>query len=155
MTENYIENYQPGHHQRGHKEQLKFGELRKQLKELDEGFPALSEAQTIAEESPVRQTYVHLRGEYRQKGIPVAPATRPFCMPCRRDPGPPRLRLAKWIADPDNPLTARVTVNRIWQELFGRGIVRPPRTSAPRVKNLRIRHCSTGSPANSETEAAA
>jgi hypothetical protein len=66
---------------------------------------------------------VYLRGNYRQKGIPVAPATPAFLHAMSPDPGPSRLSLARWIAAPNNPLTARVMVNRIWQELFGRGIV--------------------------------
>ena len=106
-----------------YEEKLKFGELLKKLKELEAGFPALSQAQTIATEAEDRPTRVHVRGEFNRMGDPVEPGVPGFLHPESDNGSPPRIRLAKWIASPENPLTARVTVNRIWQELFGRGIV--------------------------------
>ena len=103
---------------------LRFNELRKQLDTLDAGFPALSEAQTIAVEAEPRDTHIHLRGDFRSRGIQVQPGTPAFLHAMPADPSPTRLTLAKWIASSDNPLTARVTVNRLWQELLGRGLAR-------------------------------
>jgi hypothetical protein len=62
-----------------------------------------------------------VRGMYDQPGDLLAPDV-PSILP-RLKPGMPRNRLglAQWLLDEDNPLTARVTVNRIWQEIFGRG----------------------------------
>jgi hypothetical protein len=64
-----------------------------------------------------------VRGMYDQPGDLLAPDV-PSILP-RLKPGMPRNRLglAQWLLDEDNPLTARVTVNRIWQEIFGRGFV--------------------------------
>ena len=45
------------------------------------------------------------------------------CRPCRQERRDNRLGLAEWTVSPSNPLTARVTVNRMWQEIFGTGIV--------------------------------
>jgi hypothetical protein len=62
------------------------------------------------------------RGDYRQPGDPVQPGTPSILHSI--PPGPPtRLTLAHWLVSPDNPLVARVTVNRWWAELFGEGIV--------------------------------
>ena len=56
----------------------------------------------------------------------------------------PRLKLANWITDPSNPLTARVMVNRVWQYHFGRGIVYHRRTiSAAWARRRRIPRCWT------------
>ncbi len=106
-----------------YEEKLKFGELLKKLKELEAGFPALSQAQTIATEADGRSTHIHVRGEFNRMGDPVEPGVPGFLHPEVDDSSPPRKRLADWIISPENPLTARVTVNRLWQELFGRGLV--------------------------------
>ena len=83
----------------------------------------IASAQTIAESPQQRKTFVYLRGDYRQRGIAVQPAT-PAVLPALPDSAEPaRLRLARWLVSRENPLTSRVIVNRIWQELFGQGIV--------------------------------
>ena len=53
----------------------------------------------------------------------VRPELLPFLPPLAKDQSRDRLGLARWLVDPRNPLTARVTVNRYWAELFGEGIV--------------------------------
>ena len=81
----------------------------------------------IVHEYP-RTTYVHLRGDFLNKGDVVAPATPAVLPPLaawrmvsRKTPS--RLDLAGWLVSPDNPLTSRVAVNRMWQHYFGRGLV--------------------------------
>jgi hypothetical protein len=90
-------------------------------------------AQTLTENNTPSKTYVHIRGDFQRHGAEVTPGT-PSCLPALSDPeprtqnpeSPSRLDLARWLVDPANPLTPRVTVNRIWQHLFGRGIVATP-----------------------------
>ena len=106
-----------------YKDEFKYDKLWKKLQELDEAFPALSQAQTLATEKDPRQTHIHLRGDFKRPGDPVKPAIPGFLHPMVDSDEPPRLRLARWLIDQGNPLTARVTVNRLWQELLGRGIV--------------------------------
>lgn len=70
-----------------------------------------------------REAYVLIRGLYDKRGDKVEPGLPSF-MPAPKEPLPQnRLGLAKWIASPENPLTARVTVNRLWERFFGNGIV--------------------------------
>ena len=69
-----------------------------------------------------RKTYVQHRGNYTEPLEEVYPGT-PTALP-RIGAKPDRLGLAKWIVSPQNPLTARVQVNRYWQHFFGRGLVR-------------------------------
>jgi hypothetical protein len=64
------------------------------------------------------------RGMYDQRKDEVKPATPGVLPPMAADLPRNRLGLAKWIVADENPLTARVTVNRFWQEVFGAGIVR-------------------------------
>ena len=73
-----------------------------------------------------RKTWILIRGDYKSHGVEVQPATPAFLNSAHTDPAPSRLTLAKWTASRDNPLTARVAVNRMWQAFFGRGIVSTP-----------------------------
>ncbi|MFO0845249.1 MAG: PSD1 and planctomycete cytochrome C domain-containing protein [Gemmataceae bacterium] len=71
-----------------------------------------------------RQAYVFLRGLYKNRGEGVSPATPQALPPMAKDLPPNRLGLARWLVSGKNPLTARVLVNRIWQQYFGLGLVR-------------------------------
>ena len=81
------------------------------------------------EDGPVVEQRVFVRGDYSSEGE-AAPKVFPAIIAgFDQEPaagGSGRLELANWIASPDNPLTARVMVNRIWQKHFGEGIVRTP-----------------------------
>ncbi|HEX4130228.1 MAG TPA: PSD1 and planctomycete cytochrome C domain-containing protein [Pirellulales bacterium] len=72
-----------------------------------------------------RDTFVHLRGDFLRPGAKVEPAVPAVLPPLAAAKGkrPTRLDFARWLVDPANPLTPRVTVNRVWQQYFGQGIV--------------------------------
>jgi len=70
-----------------------------------------------------RSNHIFVRGEYLRPGDEVSPAAPAALPPLQSEGEPTRLDLARWLVSPEHPLTARVTVNRLWQELFGRGIV--------------------------------
>ena len=72
-----------------------------------------------------RPTYLLIRGDVKQRGPQVAPGI-PSLFPQRSVSKKPRTTLAKWITSQDNPLTARVWVNRIWHGHFGQGIIKTP-----------------------------
>ncbi len=106
----------------------KYAALAKKLDGLKQEETAIRARGTVAhvmQEKPQGpMAYVLFRGDYDKRRDPVKPAT-PKALP----PMPPelprnRLGLAMWLVRPENPLTARVTVNRFWQEVFGTGIVR-------------------------------
>ena len=90
---------------------------------LEARLHAVSRAYTMVERSEPVPARLALRGDYRALGSEVAPGVPAVLPPLPAGDRPPRLRFAEWIASEDNPLTARVEVNRIWQELFGRGLV--------------------------------
>ncbi len=69
------------------------------------------------------KAFILTRGDYDKRAEEVQPATPQFLHPMREDLPRDRLGLARWLLDEANPLTARVTVNRFWQEVFGNGLV--------------------------------
>jgi hypothetical protein len=86
-----------------------------------------SKALTVAERPKPRQTFLQVRGDFLTPGEEVRPGTPAFLPPLHgRHGAPDRLDLARWLVDPANPLTARVAVNAVWQQLFGRGLVVTP-----------------------------
>jgi hypothetical protein len=94
--------------------------LRKQRSDFLDEIPEIMVMQEMPEK---RQTYLLDRGAYDAPSTPVNPET-PSELPKMREGLPKnRLGLAEWVVDPENPLTARVTVNRFWQSLFGQGLV--------------------------------
>ena len=77
----------------------------------------------IMQDAPERQpTHILIRGDFRRKGEQVQPDV-PALLPELPTAATPRLALAQWLNDPQNPLPARVVVNRLWAMLFGKGIV--------------------------------
>lgn len=103
----------------------KIKELREKLKALDEATPKLTQAAILQEPATPVQTVIAIKGDYKRPGIPVT-ADVPAVLPkmTAGNGEPPRLAFARWVVSPENPLTPRVIMNRDWQELFGRGLVR-------------------------------
>jgi hypothetical protein len=93
-------------------------ELHKQLKS------AITTTLVMKERAQPRETFVHLRGDFLRPGDRVEPGV-PAVFPPVGAAGDRanRLDFARWLVDPANPLTARVTVNRVWQQFFGTGFV--------------------------------
>ncbi len=94
-----------------------------------------------------RDAFVMIRGQYDKPGEKVTPGVPAVLPPLKlSDPTKraTRLDLANWIVSPENPLTARVAANRLWQQFFGTGLVRPATTSARRANRRATPSCSTG-----------
>ncbi len=93
---------------------------RKSLVEFRNGLPSAM----VMREGPVRDAFVLVRGEYDKPGEKVVAGLPAFLPPLPAGEKPDRLSLARWLVSPDNPLTARVQVNRLWERFFGTGIVK-------------------------------
>jgi hypothetical protein len=89
-------------------------------KEIDE-YPKTS---LVMRELPEpRETHIHVRGAFLSLGEKVTPAVPSLFGQTLTAARATRLDLARWLVSDENPLTARVTVNRIWEQFFGAGIV--------------------------------
>ncbi len=95
--------------------------LREERAKLWDAVPTVM----VMEELPKpRDAFVLLRGEYDKRGAKVGPGVPASLSALPKDVPNNRLGLAKWLASAENPLTARVAVNRMWQLHFGKGLVR-------------------------------
>src|SRR5262249_49485299 len=101
-------------------ERRKLRALRKELAAL-----AIPTAMTLGERSAGERpsTLRRIRGAFTSPAERVYAAVPASLHPLPDDAMPNRMGLALWLVDENNPLTPRVTVNRIWEQYFGRGIV--------------------------------
>jgi hypothetical protein len=103
---------------------------RKEFPVLDEiaklraAEPQFTTTMVMQERQGPRETHIHIRGDFLRHGARVEPGI-PAVLPQlpAQVKSPTRLDFACWLVDVRNPLTPRVTINRIWQRYFGRGIV--------------------------------
>ena len=98
-------------------------ERKKAIAAVREIEPDIPSTLVMRELLEPRATHVMLGGEFLQKGIRVWPGTPEVLPALQEKERYTRLDLARWLVSENNPLTARVTVNRMWQRYFGRGIV--------------------------------
>ncbi len=101
-------------------------EARKQIEQLHQSLPKDQPTLIFKERPPEnpRTTHLHHRGEFTQPREAVSPGVATFLPPLSEGERADRLAFARWLFSPAHPLTARVTVNRQWHALFGRGLVR-------------------------------
>jgi mono/diheme cytochrome c family protein len=95
----------------------------KALDDLEKSRPKFPTTMVLKERAKPRETYVQIGGDFTRKGEQVSPGVPAVLPSLPAVNHPNRLDLARWLVDPRNPLTARVTVNRIWQHYFGKGLV--------------------------------
>lgn len=99
-------------------------EQRNLRKDRDAASRSIPRVMVMEDMPKPRATFILNRGNYLKPGAEVA-AALPACLAPNALPSPPdRLGLARWLIAPENPLMARVTVNRLWQTFFGVGLVK-------------------------------
>jgi hypothetical protein len=122
---------EPGKREERQKQQLAdyYAKQDKELAKLNRAVtdhqrraPVLTHAQTLAL-GKGRKTHVLIRGDFLRPGVGVEPGTLGVLPPLPPTEKPTRLHLAEWLVGAENPLTARVVTNWMWQKYFGRGLV--------------------------------
>jgi hypothetical protein len=107
------------------------GDDREELEKKLQGLRAARDniettASVFQRRSSKRTTRVHIPGNFLEHGDEVSPSIPAVLRQGKQPDVETRLNFARWIVSPQNPLTARVEANRIWQTLFGQGLVRTP-----------------------------
>ena len=92
------------------------------IAELKDKQPHFETSLVMKERNEPRETYVHIKGDFTRHGKTVLANVPAILHPLKKSQ-PSRLDMARWLVSRDNPLLARVTVNRFWQRFFGTGIV--------------------------------
>jgi hypothetical protein len=118
-------------------------DINQRISALEKTYPEASTS-VLSLQTPTseyaRETKVFERGEWDKPGRSASPTVLAVLHPLPT-PNPDRLAFARWLADEKSPLTARVQVNRIWQAIFGRGLVETSedfgtRAAIPRYQNV-------------------
>ncbi len=121
--ENYVQHKLRAEQKHGNMQDPDGTYLDNWLEELD----ALSEPVMVMEDlDTLRPTFILDRGMYNRTTEPVGATTPALLSPFNPDLPTNRLGLARWLFDPQHPLTARVVANRYWQMIFGTGLVSTP-----------------------------
>lgn len=116
LREYYVTRYDANYRKR-------FERLTRLRGEVNTLMTALPEVMVMEELAKPRSTHILVRGLYDAPGERVGRGTPASILPFPEDYPKNRLGLARWLLHEDNPLTARVAVNRYWQMYFGRGLV--------------------------------
>ena len=97
--------------------------LSKQVDSLRRRRPRLTTAMVLKERTQPRQTHLLIKGDFTRPDRPMSPGVPSTLHPLESTEDTNRLDLARWLTSRDNPLTARVIMNRMWQQYFGTGLV--------------------------------
>lgn len=120
LFEQFLADHAPYQKARAHLERAKG-----QVEEAKKAMAPLP-VMVLEERSEPRATHVLLRGNWEKPGKVVQPGIPEAIAPWRAGTRGTRLDLARWMVSPENPLTARVVANHLWQLCFGVGLVRTP-----------------------------
>lgn len=120
LFQQFLETYRPYHPVRD-----RFTRAKQHVDEMKKGAEPV-DVMVLKDRAEPRDTHILIRGVWDQKGPEVEPGILSSVLDQQWDRRMTRLDLARWIVSEDNPLTARVMVNHLWQLLFGAGLVRTP-----------------------------
>jgi hypothetical protein len=115
-----LRNYYADHAEATRPQRVELANLEERVAVLTQKFPTM----VMDQSAKPRETRILRRGDYSQPTDKVSAGTPAVLPPAPEGVPPNRLGLAEWVTMPENPLTARVAVNRVWQMLLGTGIVR-------------------------------
>ncbi len=100
-----------------------FKDTEDKINEVREELPKIEWTMIMRDLTEPRDSYIHVQGDFTRHGNPVGPGTPGVLPPMPAGTPRNRLGLARWLVADNNPLTPRVTMNRLWQRYFGLGIV--------------------------------